>query len=286
MSKSIATFVMFLALIQAPAMAPAQTGSRAPSSQSYPASQPRGDCNGSPCEEQQQPRVIVTLPAPAPTPWPTHDRILWAAYLVLVFLGYAGLMQAIATLKKIERSTTATELAARSAAEIAHAALLQTQALVSAERPWIMISVEPTLGVENSFNITATNRGRSPGVVTFALDQALIALDEDYLPTVSALRPKGPAAPFVPMTLLPGEYAAIKTVKREDARELCGSEDAFRSVESWSEKLFLYGKVIYNDLISPDGKGSHETTWCCWYIHGRQKSGLVIAGPQQYHSHT
>jgi hypothetical protein len=287
MLKSIATSALLLAMIQAPAMAPAQGSSHAPSGSAYNAtSQQRGDCNGAPCEEQQQPRVIVTLPAPAPTPWPTHDRILWAAYLVLVFLGYAGIVQAIAALKKIERNTAATESAAKAAAGIAQASLLQAQAIVNAERPWIMISVEPTLGVENSFNITATNRGRSPGIITFTLDQALLAVEEEALPAVSSLRLKGPSTPVAPIILLPGEYAAIKTIKREDVRELCGSEPAFRTVESWDEKLFLCGKVVYNDLVAPAGKESHETNWCCWYIHGRQKSGLVLAGPPIYHAHT
>ncbi len=29
----------------------------------------------------------------------------------------------------------------------------------------------------------------------------------------------------------------------------------------------------------PPLKHTHQTDWCCWYIHGRQTSKLVIAGP-------
>jgi hypothetical protein len=43
---------------------------------------------------------------------------------------------------------------------------------------------------------------------------------------------------------------------------------------------------MYRDLVSPQGSNEHETNWCCWYIHGRQKSGMVIAGPPSYNSHT
>jgi hypothetical protein len=39
-------------------------------------------------------------------------------------------------------------------------------------------------------------------------------------------------------------------------------------------------------LIAPADSQEHETNWCCWYIHGRQTSGLVIAGPPEYNSHT
>ncbi len=234
----------------------------------------------------EQPHIVVTLPAPAPVKWPMHDRILWAALLVLVILGYASLYYASEFLKRFERQTVATEAAALAASEAAKAALIHTRSLIDAERPWIMVSVEPTLGVENSFNVTATNRGRSPARITSTLSDNIFAVDEAHLPMAPAFKPSETNAPAMPIILLPGEYAAIKTIKREDARELSGTEDRFKKIESWDERLFLCGKVLYDDLIMPSGEQTHETTWCCWYIHGRQKSGLVIAGPPSYHLHT
>ena len=248
-------------------------------------SRPPADCNGVPCEEQQ-PHIVVTLPAPAPVKWPIHDRILWAALLVLVILGYAGIMLAFSALKRIERHTAAAETAALAASQTAQAALIHVRSLIDAERPWIMISVEPALGVENSFNVTATNRGRSPARITSTLDEAVFAVDEAHLPATPVFKPAEKSTPFVPMILLPEEYAAIKTIKRDDARELSRSEERFKKVEAWDERIFLCGKVLYDDLIAPAGKETHETAWCCWYIHGRQKSGLVIAGPPSYHTHS
>jgi hypothetical protein len=63
-----------------------------------------------------------------------HDRIAWAANLVLVLVGYVGIMLAISTLKKIERQTKYAEAAAEAAAECARAALLQAQAIIHSRK--------------------------------------------------------------------------------------------------------------------------------------------------------
>ena len=263
----------------------------------YPAPAPtqaeaRPDCNGVPCE-YQEPKTIFVPSAPAPTIWTLHDKILWGAYLVLAILGYVGIMLAVSTLKKIERNTQAAEIAADAAqaaakatTETAQAALLQAQTILDAERPWVLVTAEPTRGVESSFDITATNRGRSPATISSALDEPLFAADEEHLPGVPEFKKFESAARFVPVILLPGESATLKTFSREDVRALCGSDEKFAAIESWSERLFLCGKVEYHDLIAAAGKEAHETRWCSWYIHGKQRSALVPAGPSDYNSHT
>jgi hypothetical protein len=325
--KGLATLAVLLALASAPPPLSAQTTSHSSSAQPYPPAaqatihsspaqqyppaaqatshtgsaqpyppaqmpQSRSDCNGVPCEEQQ-PRVIVVPPAPTPIQWPWHERILWAAYVVLALVGYAGVMLAVSTLKKIERNTAAAAdtanvavAAANAATDTAQAALLHAQSIINAERPWILVTAEPTRGVESSFEITATNRGRSPATITSALDQVLFAADEAHLPVRPEFREVESSARFVPITLLPGESATLKTFSREDARGFCESDEKFKSIESWDERLFLVGKVLYNDLVAPAGKEAHETSWCCWYIHGKQRSALVPAGPPEYKAHT
>jgi phosphotransferase system glucose/maltose/N-acetylglucosamine-specific IIC component len=300
--KGLAVFVVLAAMMQTPvsalAQAPShpsassektQTAPAIPSSSAFPM---RPECNGGPCEDQV-PRTITVQPPPAPIVWTTHERILWGAYLILAILGYAGIMLAITTLKKIERQTriaddtaTAAFTAANAAAEAAQAALLHAQAIAKAERPWVLVTAEPTRGVESSFEITATNRGRSPANITSALDVVLFAADEAHLSDLPDFAPSASGARFVPIILLPGESATLKSFSREDVKVLCDSEEKFKSIESWEERIFLCGKVIYNDLITPAGKGSHESTWCLWYIHGKQRSALVPAGPAEYNSHT
>jgi len=297
--KGLAIFAILLAISAAPLPIFAQATSQPPpvrhtpppAASPVPAPQstasPSGktDCNGFPCDDQRPP-VVVTLPSPTPVPWSLHDRVLWAACLVLAIVGYIGIMLAVSTLKKIERHIASAASVAESALETAQAALLNAQSIINSERPWILIAVEPSPGVENSFRLTATNRGRSPGTIVANLELIKIAADESSLPATPEYKIGEPGAPFVPIILIPGEFTVIKTFSRDDVKGLCGSEEGFQHIQNWEEKIFIYGRITYKDLIALPGKELHETRWCCWYIHGSKKSGLVIAGPPDYNSHT
>ena len=243
----------------------------------------KADCSSSPCEDQQ-PHFQVNIPPPAQAVWSWHDRVLWAMLVVLACVGYAGIMLGHSVLKKIERQTIAAETAATAAAVGAHAALLNAQAIIDSERPWILIMVEPSPRVENSFLVMAVNRGRTPAMIVATAEGIRFAIDETQLPAVPEYGEAG--TPRVPIILLPGESTIVKTFSREDGRGICESEERFKRVANWEEKAFIYGRLVYRDLIAPQDKQVHETTWCCWYIHGRQKSGLVLAGPHDYNLHT
>jgi hypothetical protein len=234
----------------------------------------------------QPPRVTIVDPPVTPLPWTLHDRILWGAYLVLAIVGYIGVMLAISLLRKIDRQTGYAEMAADAAAASAQAALLNAQAVIHAERPWILITVEPSRSSENSFTIVATNRGRTPGTMIATEEATSIVIDEKNLPSTPEYKNEKPAPAVAPIILLPGEFMTLKQFCRDDVKGLCDSEERFKRIETWEEKVFLYGKVIYRDLIAPPDDQVHETNWCCWYIHGRQNSGMVIAGPLEYHLHT
>ena len=235
---------------------------------------------------QPAPHVTVATAAPAPKAWTWQEEVTWIANIVLAVLGYAGIMMFRSLLKKIERQTAFGEVAAEAAAKTAHAVLLNAQSLVQSERPWILISIEPSRSAENSFTVMATNRGRAPARITATAEQAMIAVDEKYLPIPPEYDRDDSKAPTVPIILVPGESTAVKSFSRDEVKPLCDSEERFRRIETWEEKIFLYGRVTYVDLISLPDDGVHETNWCCWYIHGRQNSGMVIAGTHEYNSHT
>jgi hypothetical protein len=301
--KAVAVLALVLAFAGAPVAASSQRSSNAgakpgaiqnpPSAstpsgaapQSTPGAAAKSDCDGFPCDAQP-PHVVVTLPAPVEAPWLWRDRIAWGASLLFALVGYVGIMLALSLLKKIERQTRFAEVAAETASNSAQAALLHAQSIIASERPWLLITAEPAQNKENSFTVMATNRGRSPATIVATAEQIRIVVDETHLPGAPAYEKKEPVAPLVPIILLPGESAGIKPFSREDLRGICQSDEAFKRVEDWEERVFLYGKVIYRDLIAPDDSKTHETNWCCWYIHGRLKSGLVIAGPREYNLHT
>jgi hypothetical protein len=254
-----------------------------PQSTGSPIAKP--ECDGLPCD-YPEPRIAVVNPAPVPESWPTRDRIAWVANVVLAIVAYAGIILAVSTLKKIERSTRATEVIAMAAADSAQAALLNAQAVIDAGRPWLLITVDPSRSIVNSFAVKATNRGRCPANMIASVERIMIAVDESHLPNTPEYEDQDLGAPFVPIILLPGESTTIKSFSRDDLKGICESEELLKRIENWEEKVFIYGKVLYRDLIEPADKQVHETSWCCWYIHGRQKSGLVIAGPPEYNLHT
>jgi hypothetical protein len=213
-------------------------------------------------------------------------------------------MLAVSTLRKIESQTRYAESVATAAADAfqsalkslesvaaaasgaAQAAMLNAEAIIRSERPWILISVEPSPGMPNNFTVMATNRGRTPAKIVATAERIKVAIDEARLPSTPEYENEGSSVPRSPTILLPGESIGIKPFSRDDLKGICWSEEMLRRVENWEEKVYIYGKVIYKDLVAPPDGQNYETAWCCWYIHGRQKSGLVIAGPPEYNLHT
>ena len=251
-----------------------------PGSTETPVSGPEQGANS-----QQPPQIVVTPAPPQPAPWTWHDKVLWGAEIVLVILGYAGVLLALKALKNMQRQTEFGVSAAQAALQCANAALESSQAIVDSGRPWIVITVEPFLSVDHGFKVMATNRGRTPARILTKADCVKIAKDETELPTPPDYDSGKSATPFEPIILLPGETAGIRPFRRSDVRGHCSSDEQFKRLERWEEKLFVYGRVIYRDLISPLDQPNHETDWCCWYVYG-DKDALVLAGPPEYNKHS
>ncbi|MGH9589472.1 MAG: hypothetical protein ACRD25_03720, partial [Terracidiphilus sp.] len=271
-----------------PGRIPSSTpGSAAVPQSTQPSANPSeaNSCPGGNCYLWPSTVKVANAPPVAPF-WPLHDRILLGALLILVVLGYIGILLAVSTLKKIERNTKSGEEAAAAAYDAARAALVHAEALVRNERPWILVSIEPSPGVANGFTITASNRGRTPARIVAMPHKIQFAEDESHLPEVPQYQDSTSAPPFVPVVLLPGEFAQVAAFCRDDAKQLCESDEQFAHVENWEEKIYLYGRVTYRDLVSPQDEQIHQSSWCFWYIHGHQNSGMVPAGSGNYNMHT
>jgi hypothetical protein len=267
---------------------PAQAGTNslpASSNTSTNANSGAPNCAEEPCDAQPA-HITIATPAPAPAPWLWPDRIAWVARILLAVLGYVGIMLALSTLKKIEHQSRYAEVAAQAAADSAQAALLHAQAIIRAERPWILITVEPSRAADNSFTVTATNRGRGPARIVSTIDKITSAVDQTHLPDQPEYDEISPSTALSSVVLLPGDSTGLKDFSRDEVKSFCGSDEKLKRVEKWEELILLYGKVVYRDLMQVGDGETHETSWCCWYIHGRQKSGMVMAGPPAYNAHT
>jgi hypothetical protein len=242
-----------------------------------------------PAEDKEQyplPEIVVTRPTIAPAPWTLHEKILWTAYIVLAVLGYVGIFLALRTLKQIEHQAELGATVAQATLESAQAVLNETRSKARAERPWIAVTVETFLTLENSFKVLATNRGNSPAKIVSTIDRVLIAPNEMLLPKKPEYEESTSNTLHAPVLLLPGESVGIRTFSRSDVRLLAKSADALERIKDWRDKIFLYGRVTYVDLAAPQSRQTHETTWCCRYIHGEKSSALVLAGPPDYNQHT
>ncbi len=295
MARRLAVLLLLLAIAQAPATLLGQAASTARPATTAPGQpEPKGVATPSKLAARSEPspdplpvsppQIVVNSPPAQPAPWTWHDRVLWGANIILVVLGYTGVMLALRTLKNIQRQTEFGVAAAQAALQCANAALESSQAIVDSGRPWIVISVEPFLTVENGFKVMATNRGRTPAKIVAKEDCAKIASDETQLPQRPDYSAGKSSTPFEPIILLPGESAGIRPFRRADVRLLCASDEEFKRIEKWEQKLFIYGRVTYRDLISPLDQPDHETAWCCWYAYS-EKDALIIAGPPEYNKH-
>ena len=233
-----------------------------------------------------QPQIIVNPPPPPQEEWGWRQQVTWGATIVLAVLGYVGIMLALRTLKSIDKHLESGGVTTKAAMDTANAALALAQAIASSERPWIVVTVEPFLTMENSFKVMASNRGRSPARIVSSMDQVRIAADEKNLPKTPEFEKVEAGDEPEPIVLLPGEATGIWALNRDDLGTICKSPDVLKKVERWQETLFLFGRIQYMELSAVGENQMHETFWCCRYIHVEKSSALVMAGPPAYNKHT
>lgn len=260
---------------------PRQSSATAPSSENQ---QSPAAAEQSP--SSNQPQIIVNPTPPAPTEWGWRQQVTWGSTIVLAVLGYVGIILALRTLKSIDQHLVAGTSTTQAAMDSANAALALAQAIASSERPWIVVTVEPFLTMENSFKVMASNRGRSPARIVSSVDQVKIVTDEKSLPPEPEFEKVEAGDEPEPIVLLPGEATGIWALNRTDLATICKTPETQKRVERWQDTLFLYGRIQYMELTAIGDKATHETFWCCRYIHGEKNSALVMAGSPAYNKHT
>jgi hypothetical protein len=220
--------------------------------------------------------------------------INWEAAATWALVG-VGLLTFWAVWKQANETTRATQAMRDSLphqAAAAKAALLNAQAVINAERPWVVVEgeiIEP-----ETIKITARIKGRTPAKIrsgwgqfeitpntdflgeTFLKDEPVYALDgTEVLHELLAIPDEKPIGQIY---LLP-IYSRIKP-----------NFALWKRLTDYEECLFVYGRVIYTDILSKDETGNpveHETRWCFKYLpQGESVGHLFRSGKRAYNGYT
>lgn len=240
-----------------------------------------------------QPIVVGSLPSISVNrDWLDVTALVISAVLMLI--GILGVGAALRTLKAVEKQAAemveqATLMKEQTAVaqKAADAALLNAQAVINAERPWLLI--KPSLTVHGMPEVTsltvafkATNVGRSPAEIIFAALEWITLLNGEELrnePFFSEAEPAGiqwthtrwlePSEGFVPDGLEGRCHIS------DDAADL------WKLLKQGTRILIVMGYIRYRDAIS---NGVHESRYC--YLVSLQYGTMVMTGPPGYNKLT
>jgi len=178
-----------------------------------------------------------------------YDKAAVWINLGLCIIGFFGIVIAVSTLKKIERQIRVAEA--------------DTQAMVRAERPWIVIDVESPS--PNQFNFIATNTGRTPADVKSIWANAIITKRGDTL----EIPPEEKTSDSLlsnPPCLIPPTAGQVVFRCNIDQMEKAGVFGRNMTFAQGFVELRFYGRIIYSDVLQPESAIPHETKWLYWQV--------------------
>ena len=240
------------------------------------ASQQRQEVTPASAAQPETPRIVVNTPPAAPAEWALHEKIAWAASLILTVLCYAGLMFGRKMLEQMQRQSEDLESIATAAQDAARVALMTVEKQKRMERPWLLVSVSRTKQATDDFEVMVCNRGQSPAEIFQR--NARIVLSEKLQKTSN--QPDfvldAAADKISSVILLPGESAWLFSFSRSDLSWICKTNERQAQVERGLLHLYFYGKVGYKGLTDAEDAQGYQTNWCCRYIHNEVKSTLQL----------
>ncbi len=170
---------------------------------------------------------------------------------LLMLVGIGAVIAAFCTLEILKRQTKAAEDAAK-------AALLNAQVFINAERPWILVRAELSKQRDFGHQVMAVNKGRSPAEVLAHADNCTVIGIMDFLPDIAEYG-KTKIYPS-PQIILPEESVVIGEITESSlVGKNQGDITRFRNAETQG---YVYGSLIYRDLLGPPTAKPHETRWC------------------------
>ena len=198
------------------------------------------------------------------------DKLGLAFTGVLALVGIVGIIVAICTLKIIERQTTATGTAA-------NAALRNAQAVINAERPWIVVNVQENSESKQVFTFRIVNKGRTPAKFISGTYDHIFA---DSMDTLAEMIPQTPVYKGTPI------HPNNSLVIQDGYFDVDPPIIPMGIMSNPNQILFFYGQIVYDDVLGktrPD-PARHETRWCFYYAFGGP--GFTRNGPKEYEDYT
>jgi hypothetical protein len=221
---------------------------------------------------------LVSVPEKIPVePIRDHlDHIMIVCTIILALAGLIGVPVALKTLHTINEHSEHLE-------KLAKAALLNAQAAINSERPWLVVTWRSDDDVAGVFRFGCRNTGNTPAKVISLSAKAMFVDDLDKMATP-------------PDYSSPGILPDLHLIVRTDSFRISPGLNAQSFIESHrktglvaesKEFLVYYGNVVYRDTLYPDSakEGLHETRWCFVY-QPQQKKKFVRSGPSEYNQYS
>ena len=227
-----------------------------------------------------------------------QDGIYWILDVLLILVGSAAFVAVWYQAKETARAAKAIQISAeamqrqigimekqtKATEDAAATALLNAQAVIHSERPWIIVTVEPHPSFRGNFLFAATNKGRTPAkLVSGSAEFTFTALPKD-LPV-----PPSYSSQFTSLgdtLLVPGDPFQIYSPSGISPEDIVARRSSSREIANPNETLIFYGRIVYRDGFGKGNltDGQHETRWCYAYVKNERR--FVITGPDEYNRHT
>jgi hypothetical protein len=200
----------------------------------------------------------------------------WWLVLVAALTGYVIWLQA----KEMAKATSAMERQTEATRIAADAALLNAQAVINAERPWFVVTIELHMGYPGFYNIKITNKGRTPGILEEVFVETYFIENPSDLPS-PPLYSNGCIGPndnlFVTgdsYTIPPHFNASLEIEERRKSPN-----------NNPTDLRIAYGKLTYSDRLIGDKSSEiiHETRWCFYWFQAEKR--WVRCGSDEYMRH-
>ena len=196
---------------------------------------------------------------------PAKDRYdksaVWINF-ALGIVGFAGIGTALCTLRKIERQIKVAEA--------------DTQAMIRAERAWVIVSVKEITSGEYVF--VAKNEGKTPAKIQSVWCTNLWTPREVELSIPPDDQTSESQLQNPPFLLPPGAERSIWRCKRTDVERMSGGGvgEQSRFARGFGAANF-YGRIRYRNVLDADATILHETRW--FYLLIPQPGTVPIADP-------